>query len=830
MDTRRWQHIKETFQTALDLPPEERERFLTSHCGDDAGLHAKVASMLRSHDTCGKFLEPPSSPLHQSPTGKRVGAYRIVRQVGQGGMGEVFEAVRDDGEFRKRVALKVIRFGIGTEELIHRFQQERQALATLQHPHIAQLLDGGTENGLPFLVMECVEGTPIDTYCDEHRMTVEQRLVLFRTVCAAVHHAHQRLVIHRDIKPGNILVTGDGVPKLLDFGIAKILNETPADTSRTQTGVRFLSLHYASPEQIQGNAITTATDVYSLGVLLCVLLTGSLPYLTSASLPHELTRAICEDDVQRPSLLLSESTTGERGERIAINRGTTVEKLQRRLRGDLDTIILKALQKDPSRRYSSAEQLGEDIRRHLNGLPIVAAKDSFGYRASKFMQRHRAAVISASAFVLLLLASIVLISWQAKVALSERDRARLEAAKAEQVIKFLQETLSAANPYVSGKEPSVRDVLEKAAQRLENESFGQAEVQATGHYTIGLAYIGLGALEKAEVHLGEALALRQHLAEGGGTDLAASVQAIALLRSYQGNYAASDSLFRKALSLYHSSPEIKKTSLSEALNNYGTLFLETGRYDSAIVLFNDALLLAREGYGAEHPEVATVLNNIGLAYHYKVDRANAERYYRDALAMRLRLHGEDHPHVANSYNNVAYILMEEKKYADAEALFARALALRRKLLGEHHPEVAAVLHNLALNAKRATKLSEAEAYARESVTLWRTTVGPHHPDLARGLTQLGSILTEKKNLGEAERLLRDALHIRQRTLPSGHYLTSVTEGELALCLLLQHREVEAESLLVRSSRNLVSVLGDRAEETRRVMEIQHRLSVRESRR
>ena len=411
-----WNRIKSLFNAALDKPAREREHFLIAATGDDTALREKIQRLIASHDDPDDYMEtPPAATLHaeatdSAPSGTRIGSYRLIREIGRGGMGTVHLAARDDGEFRHQVALKLVKRGMDTDMILRRFRHERQILAELDHPNIARLLDGGTtQDGRPYFVMEYIDGDPIDVFCEREKLSLTQKLELFQTVCSAVQYAHQNLIVHRDIKPGNILVTKSGVPKLLDFGIAKLLDPaSQREVTASIMSMRALTPEYASPEQVRGESITTASDVYSLGVVLYELLTGRRPYEVDSIEPTEIERAVCDTDPVLPSRAISkEDSEGDR----------------RRLRGDLDTIVMMAMQKDARRRYATVQQLSEDIGRHLKQLPVRARRDTAGYRAARFARRNRVMVVTAAAVLLALLAGLGTTMWQARVAKTERARA-----------------------------------------------------------------------------------------------------------------------------------------------------------------------------------------------------------------------------------------------------------------------------------------------------------------------------------------------------------------------------------------------------------------------
>lgn len=503
MTPERWQHVMHVLDAALSLETAERAPYLDQIGSTDPELRLEVESLIHSHKQAGSgFLDSPAVNLKGSlpeansslsRVGRRIGAYNILEEIGRGGMGEVYRAVRADGQFKKAVAIKLVRGGADTTAVLNRFRNERQILASLDHPNIARLLDGGTsDEGIPYLVMELVEGTPLDTYCDSGRLSITQRLRLFRQVCAAVQYAHQRLVIHRDIKPNNILVSQDGTPKLLDFGIAKIVD--PASTVESTLG-HPMTPEYASPEQIRCETITTATDVYSLGVVLYQLLTGHSPYRVDTQVAHELARAITETDPERPSsVVLRAEEVRRNGEitrveadHVSVSREGSPAKLQRRLTGDLDNIVLKALRKEPERRYSSVEQLDEDLRRHLEGLPVKARKDSWSYRASKFVERHKAGVAAAALAAILLVVGVGLILRAERAARNQAEIARAEKARAEKRFDDLRKLSNSmifeihdSIQDLPGATPARKLLLDKAVEYLDSlakDSGGDADLQ-----------------------------------------------------------------------------------------------------------------------------------------------------------------------------------------------------------------------------------------------------------------------------------------------------------------------------------------------------------------
>ncbi len=505
-DRERWQRVKQLLDEAIGLNAGDRSPFLERACDGDSALRLEVESLLSSHEQAGTgFLRNPAVDVNATAkaseprAGRRIGVYQIVEEIGRGGMGDVYRAVRDDGQYTKEVAIKLVRSGGDSRSLLERFRNERQILASLDHPNIARLLDGGTDDdGAPYLVMELIEGTRIDAYCDEHRLTITERLRLFAQVCGAVQFAHQRLVIHRDIKPGNVLVTKEGTPKLLDFGIAKLLDPT---TSGQTTMTQAMTPDYASPEQIRGEPITTASDVYSLGVVLYQLLTGRSPYPEDTRSPHQLARAICDTEPGRPSTVVTKPQTRAGDAKIATDteeasrtREGSPAKLQRRLAGDLDAILLMALRKEPTRRYGSVEQFAEDLRRHLEGRPVRARKGSWTYQAEKFVRRHKVGMAAAA---------VVLLAIAGGVGATVRE-ARIAQANARRAENRFNDVRHLANSLIFDVDKSIADVPGTTAARklLVNNALqyldtlaSEAKGDVTLQRELAGAYFKLGGIQ-----------------------------------------------------------------------------------------------------------------------------------------------------------------------------------------------------------------------------------------------------------------------------------------------------------------------------------------------
>lgn len=787
MTPERLQKIEELYCEAAELTPAEREAFLERTCAEDAELRREVEALfLETANTKAPFASiivgaaDALTSAQKEFIGRRVGSYRITSIIGQGGMAEVYRAVRDDDHYQKEVAVKLVRPGRITSFMLARFRHERQILASLEHPFIARLLDGGaTDDDLPYFVMEYIEGQPITEYCDEHNLSIKRRLKLFRSACAAVQYAHRNLVVHRDLKPSNILVTKEGVPKLLDFGIAKLLapdlSANAVTVAQTMTMMRLMTPDYASPEQVKGEPITTATDVYALGAVLYELLTGERPHKFKDYTLPEIERAICGAEIERPSHLVE-------------RRGKAPARLRRELSGDLDNIVLMALRKEPERRYQSVEQLSEDIRRYLEGRPVTARHDTLIYRAGKFIQRHKASVAVASTIVLLLAVFAGLASLQATRIARERDRAN-------QVTEFLVKSFEVSDPGTArGNSITAREILDSSAAKIRRELQGQPRLQAALMDTMGRVYYKLGLYDSALPLLKDALELNRQALGREHPDVASTLNNLALVLHAKGDFAAAEPLYREALEMRRKLLGDERAEVAASLNNFGLFLKDKGDYEQAEINLRQALALRRKLFGASHVDVAESLNELGVVLKQKGDFKAAEPLYREALEMRRRLLGENHPAVAETTNNLATLLDSMGRYLDAEPLSRQALALYRSLLGEEHPHVAVSLSNLAGILKRKRDYDGAEQLYRQALGIMRKQHGDEHPELAILLNNLGALLREKGDYEQAEPLFRQALAMRRKLLKEGHPSIITGLQNLATVLLLKGSPAVAEPL------------------------------------
>ncbi len=708
MSGERRQRLLELLGTALDASPATRPAVLDELCRGDEELRRELETMLALEGEAVGFLD--QSVIGDSPpeleSGVRLGPYRIVELLGHGGMGAIYRAVRED-DFEKQVAIKLIRRDFADGKTFDRFHAERQILARLEHPSIARLLDGGTTaDGRPYLVMEHVDGTAVDRYCDDHRLPTRNRLELFRQVAFAVAYAHQNLVVHRDLKPDNILVTADGVPKLLDFGIAKLLAPDSAQLNVVTLVQGPMTPRYASPEQILGEPITAASDVYSLGVLLYQLLTGRLPGELERCGYRELTRRICEHQPLRPSTAVGrpETITTADGppertpESVSRVRDGDARRLRRSLAGDVDAIVLKALRKEPRHRYASVEQLTEDIRRHLEGLPVLARKGTWTYRTRKFVRRRRWGIAAALVVLGLSLTSTVL--WRRAVdehlrADRERAEAVRERTRAERVSEFLQDLFKSANPDAAqGDAHTVREILDQGRERLATGLGDEPELRADLAGTLGDVYRNLGLYDEALELLDESLRIRRRRLPEGHPVLVANLNDLASVHYYAGAYEEAERCFREALVMRRRLGQ-EPAAIARALNNLASALKQQGRYAEAGELYREALGIREELFGPADPNVASSLYSLGALFYDEGAIERAEAPLRRALEIRSAALGERHTRVATVLSTLGRVLHAGGELDEAESLHRRALAIRRELLGDGHAHVALTRRDLA---------------------------------------------------------------------------------------------------------------------------------------
>ena len=834
-----WNRVEAIFHDALGLDPSERARLLDLRCGGEQAVRDEVQSLLDAYGRATAFMPraaaSPAATADPAPAGlgegDSVGAFRLVKRIAAGGMGTVYLAERIDGGFAQSVAVKMMTARVIHDEAARRFRTERQILASLQHPYIVSLIDGGvTTGGEPYLVMELVDGSPITSACRERGLDLRARLSLFRQICDAVHYAHVRFIVHRDLKPANVLVTGDGVPKVLDFGVAKLLEDPlAAGADRTEAGVGPLTPGYASPEQLRGLPITTASDIYALGVMLYELLAGARPYDTAGKPLDEVMKIVVDTDTVRPSQSRPEP------------HEQPPYEWRRTLKGDLDAIVMKALRKDPGERYASADALSRDIERYLNGQPVEAQPPSTTYLVRKLVARHRIAFASAATSAAIVVLSLALALWQARVARGERDRAQAEAIKARTTTAFLGRVFQNANPVQSrGQTVTARQLLDSGTASIRSELKDQPDVQAALLIVMAQAYDRLSAGDQATPLAEQALAVREH-ANASNADLAEALFVVGSLYRRQGRPGDAVPLLERSLKLRE---------------------MTLGPDDPAVGSSLSALALARDGAG--HPDgvpemirrairigeratpntsgLALLHNNLATMLHQRGDLAGARAAYERSIAVYTASTDTGNWGVAMPLLNLGTLLREREEIDAARPLFDRALEIDRRTFG---PESAATAYTLAclgdlargrgdlrsardlldeslriygkvrrpdhidlvapLTYLSQTDLADGRAtqalpLAERALSIAEKTHGPDHPAVADALIDVGVARAATGGPAAGEPALRRALAIQRKTLSSAH--ASLVRGLTALSHVLvdQRRPVEARPLLEEAVR------------------------------
>ncbi len=765
MSPERWQRLKPLFFGALDRPEDERAAFLDGACGGDGALRAEIEGLLAietppildaTPDQLAELIEPDD--VGATPrVGRKVGPYRIVREIGRGGMGTVYLAERADVD--KQVALKLVRRSLTAPEAVEAFFGERRILARLEHPGVARLIDAGMDDGMPYLVMEYVPGEPLTDYCDQQDLGIDERLDLFAEVCAAVAYAHHNLVVHRDLKPSNIFVDGDGGGpprvKLLDFGIAKLIEDDADDGGLTRTGWLAMTPAYAAPEQVRGEPVTTATDVYALGVILYELLAGRRPY-EAVGPPSEIERLICDSQPARPSQALLRHAPQRR-------------RQSQRLRGDLDSICLKAVAKEPGERYATAEALEADVRRHLAGLPVTARPQTAAYRIKKFVVRHRWGVAVALAATLLVACLIGFYTWRLA---AERDRVVAALAESEAVTGFLVELFEANDPdKAQGTDPSARELLARGVARADALA-GEPAIQARVLNAVGQVYSKLGRYDDAHTVLERALALRRTHLEPDDPAIAESAHNLGALETLMGRYTPAEGNLREALARYRALYGERHETVAGLANDLGSLAVRQGDFAAAEAAFRQALATNRARLGPGDPEVAINLSNLAYALYEQGRYEPAEALYLEALAIHRRYHGDVHTNVALVMNNLSTLYQDTGDHAAAEKLLREVLQIRRALQGEKHPSIATALNNLGTLLLAMERPGESAATHREALALRREVLGADHPLVAASQLNLGRTLTVLGEHEEAGSLLRAALAFRVERFGADHVYTA----------------------------------------------------------
>jgi serine/threonine protein kinase/Tfp pilus assembly protein PilF len=817
----RWRILSAYLDEGLELAPDRRAGWLASIGARDATLAADLRAMLAEHEVVHRqrFLDgavlDPQAVTRQSLVGQVLGSYRLLSLIGQGGTGSVWLAERCDGRFEGHAAIKLLNVSLMGRSGEERFRREGTILARLRHPRIAHLIDAGVSAAnQPYLVLEHVDGLRIDQHCDDNAIGVEGRLRLFLDVLEAVAHAHANLIVHRDIKPPNVLVTRTGQVKLLDFGIAKLIESESEVPAVTREGARALTPEFAAPEQLSGGAVTTATDVYALGVLLYILLTGRHPAGRAVESPATLVRAIVDSDPPRPSdVVMSSDESGSLAGHAARCR-TTPSRLQRALRGDLDTIVARALKKHASERYASVTALADDLRRHLRREAISARPDTLRYRASTFVRRHARAVAFTAGTLVLLVALTTIYTIQLSV---ERDRARHEAAKAVKVSNLVMGLLTSADPYANyaGGEPTVRDLLDRGAEQAVTSLGNEPDLLAEMLTMMGRTYRRLGMYEKALPVLQQALSSGQVAFGAEHASVAATLHDVGVLYGDTGDYAAAGRSLERALAMRRRLLGPDHQDIAVTLAELGRLYQDQGFNDRAEPLHREALALRRRVLGESHRETPVSISDVASVLRLRGDLTGAETLLLQCLVLNRAARGEDHPNTIMTAHDLALIAAARGDDRSAERTFRDVIARQRIALGERHPVIAMMLNNLAHVLKQQRRPDEAAAVLDEALGIARTALGNRHQLVAIYLINRAALELERGGPADAEAWLRQALVIRtlapgvvpsrRRTLIEHEWNLPATRSLLGEALVALGRYDEAETLLLAARGELAAL-------------------------
>lgn len=802
MTSERWRLVSPHLDQVLDLSGEERQRYLAGLASEDPTLAVDLEVLLGEERALRdeRYLEHDAQDLlaERPLVGQAFGAYTLVHHLGAGGMGSVWLGQRNDGHFEGTAAVKLLSAALLSPAGASRFRREGTILARLKHPHIAHLIDAGvSEAGQPYLVLEYVEGEPIDRWCDEQNLDVPSRVRLFLDVLAAVAHAHSNLVVHRDLKPSNVMVSKDGRVKLLDFGIAKLLegeDGTPTQLTR-EAGLVFTPA-FAAPEQVTGESVTTATDVYALGALLYLLLTGRHANGSPGSSPVNMLRAILETEPACLSSVVHDP------------------HLRRELRGDLEIIVAKALKKRPEERYESVTALAEDLRRYLAQEPILARCDSLIYRTRKFARRHARSLAAAAVAILALAATA---GFYGTRLARERDRAA-------QASGFLSDLLSEADPYNADHgEPTVRSLLDAGAEKARKDLTAQPELQREMLTLLGRIYQRRGDYDDAVPLLEQAVALGRRTL-GPSRELAQSLNDLGAARTEKADLDAARAALEEALAMRRKILGEEHPDVAVTYSELGRVLSDQGHLAEAEARFRSALAIRRKVLGPDDHETGTSMSDLGLLLRQKGDRAGAETMFRETLAVMRKSSGPKHPDTASALSNLALTVSERDDYKAAEALLREALAIGQASLGRDHPANAQRLANLAWSLRRLGKLAEAAAMNEEALSISRPALGSDHPAVARQEVGLARVYLDQGRPAAAEPLLRHAFEVQRQSYPAGDWRLGETQSLLGETCTRLSRFAEAERYLLRASGILQAVPGSETREAREARDHQARLA------
>ena len=789
-----WPRIKEIVAEALERETQGRNAYLDEACAENAPLRMEVESLLAAFNESDRLFDIDAAEPSTHPG--NIGPYRLIRELGFGGMGQVWLAEQTE-PVRRLIALKLIRSGMFDAAVVHRFQAERQSLAIMDHPAIAKVFDAGTTPmGQPYFAMEYVAGLPITDYCDEKKLGIRERLSLFLQVCEGVQHAHQKAIIHRDLKPSNILVVevdGKPRPRIIDFGLAKaIAPSEPGHTLFTHLGAFLGTPGYMSPEQADPNVqdIDTRADVYSLGVLLYELLTGFLPFDPSdwkKQKLDEMMRRLRESDPRRPSSKVNANRNTSSARAAA--RGVDSRHLVKLLRGDLDWIVMKALEKDRERRYGTAFELAADIERHLENRPVVARPVSTVYRLRKYIRRNRASLAVVTSIFILLITFAVAQSVQLRRITRERDRA-------DRITDFMTNMFEVSDPSEArGNTVTAREILDKSSKDIDTGLAQDPELKAQMLSVMATVYQGLGLDSRAEPLLKEAISLRRRSLGPEHPDTLRSQGQLGSVFTAQGRYPEAETLDRDLLENDRRvlGPENRDTLTIQ--RNFFWLLNAEGHPADAERLGRETFELQRRIFGQEDPDTLLTMRQLGSVMERADHLPAAEQLTRQIIEIRKRVSGQDDPQTLLAMSDLGRILNQEDRGPEAEVVYRPTLAMQQHVLGPDHPNLVSTMDGLAMSLRRQHKLDEAEKLCRGALDISSRVLGPEHQTTLLEMGNLALIFQERKQYQDAERLQRQVVEIRRRTLGTEHFNTTVGMGHLAEVLHLEGRDAESAVLL-----------------------------------
>ncbi|HKK62072.1 MAG TPA: serine/threonine-protein kinase [Bacteroidales bacterium] len=838
MDKKLWERVENIVDDVLQInDPDERTSYIQEECANDPKLKKEVTDLLSSIESSGSFWDSMlysssklMNELKQKQAGsssgsgspkvlpEKIGSYKIKKLIGKGGMGYVYLAEHLSRQFNTKVALKIIRREINQQDRIRRFVQERKILSRLNHPNIARLYDGGiSEDGRPFFVMEYIEGSSITDYCNNNNLSVNEKLQLFTDACEAVQFAHSNFIVHRDLKPDNIIVTSKGNVKVLDFGIAKLIDNevlTEDEVIQTIDGHRFLSLNYAAPEQITLDPVSAATDVYTLGLLLYEVLTGTKPFDLSGKKLAEAEKIIRETPPTSPSSVSTEK--------------------QRKLIGDIDSIVLKALRKEPESRYESVALLLEDIEHFLNNRPVKARSGTIRYKSSKFVKRNKTAIVVS---VLFLIVALSFTNYHINQINEERNQAQIEAEKANEVSDFLVGLFESSNPYrIKGTTVTAQELLNQGIDDVSNLE-GQPALQAQMFDALGRAQLGLGNYDLGDSLINNGLSIRSESDNLSDKEIAFSLDSRSTSLHLKGDFVEAEIFARRALLLNKSLYGSNSPQVGTSLHNLGYSLKAQGEYSVAESLYVEALKIRRSNSNLGNEDIASTLNNLGQLYTEIGNYSAADSLHREALRIRQKIWGESHPKTTESLNNLAQVLDGKGNYAEAEILYRRVIEINKETIGYKHPVTVRFINNLAVVLEKQGNLDEAESLKRESLTIRKEILGEDHPDVTTSMNNLGVLLRKKGKYKESAAIFQVVLERLSEHYGPNHPYVAFTTSNMADALTEGKEFIKADSTYLEALKIMKTAFHDShphvatvLERSARLQEKQENFSIAEERR